>query len=47
MHTIRKLAKNELIRGLTMFNFEIDHLSGACAKGKQVHQKYNISSLDR
>ena len=35
-HTIKKLAKNELVRGLPMCNFEYDRLGDACVNGKQV-----------
>ena len=40
MHTIRKLAKQELVRGLPKYNFENDHLCDACAKGKQVRSSF-------
>jgi len=33
MHTIKKLAKNELVHGLQIYNFENDNLYDACAKG--------------
>ena len=48
MHTIKKLAKKELVRGLPKCNFEYDHICDACAKGKQVRSSFksknNIST---
>ena len=48
MHTIKKLAKKELVRGLPLCNFEYDHVCDACAKGKQVRSSFkpknNIST---
>jgi len=49
MHTIKKLAKHELIRGLPMCKFEYDQLCDACAKGKQTRSSFksknNISTF--
>ena len=48
MHTIKKLANNELVRGLPTCNFEYDHLCDTCARGKQVRNslksKNNVST---
>ena len=48
MHTIKKLAKKELVWGLPSCSFEYDHICHACAKGKQVRSSFksknNIST---
>ena len=40
MHTIKKLAKRDLVRGLPSCNFEYDHICDACAKGKQTRSSF-------
>lgn len=40
MHSINKLVKHELVRGLPPCNFEKDHICDACTKGKQTRSSF-------
>jgi len=44
MHTIQKLARNELVRGFSKYNFENDHLCDACGKARQVQSSFKLTN---
>jgi len=45
MHTIEKLSKLDLVRGLPSYKFEKDHICDACVKGKQVRCSFKAQKL--
>jgi len=40
MHTIEKISKHDLVRGLPSYKFEKDHICDACVREKQVRSSF-------